>query len=213
MPVKSDSYLEIEAKLWVEDLAALEARIRSEGGSLRAARVFERNVRFEDAGHTLTPNGIVLRLRQDSGARLTYKAPASSALEPHPEALQVRFEAEVTVSDFDTMHTILQRLGFQPVMIYEKYRTTYALNGVDIALDEMPYGSFVELEGTPEAIEQVVAALGLSLCRRFGESYALLFEYVCANLGLTFHDLTFANFEGVAVPLAAFAPPGEYKPS
>mgnify|MGYP005838735147 CR=1 FL=1 len=198
-------HLEVEAKLWVQDLAALEARLAEAGATRRQGRVFERNIRYEDAAGALTPNGIVLRLRRDEQARLTYKGPASQG----SPGLQTRFEAEVTVSDFETMDLILRKLGFWPFMRYEKYRTTYALDGVEVMLDEMPYGHFVEIEGSPDRIEAVIEQLGLATAPRFQESYAVLFDHVRTNLGLGFTDLTFENFQGIAVPLEALRPPEE----
>lgn len=198
------AYLEVEAKLWVKNLELVESRLAALGAQSSHARQFERNVRYEDAARTLTPGGIVLRLRQDDRVRLTYKG---LALERAREGQQARFEAEVTVNDFETMDLILKRLGFSPYMLYEKYRTTYKLNGVEIVLDEMPYGRFVEIEGDPDSIEQTIEALGLAECIRFKESYSRLFDYVRANLKLAFHDLTFENFAGLEVPLDAFCQP------
>ncbi len=110
-----------------------------------------------------------------------------------------------TVSDFDNMETILGKLGFIPVMVYEKYRTTYAYDGTEVTLDEMPYGSFVEIEGDQAAIGRVVEALELDDARRMFASYTVLFKFVSANMGLDFTDLTFANFAGISVPESAFA--------
>lgn len=197
-------YLELEAKLWVADLAEIEARLQATGALLKLPRVLERNIRYENTRHDLTASGIVLRLRQDSRIRLTYKGPA----EESPSAgLQSRFEAEVTVDDFDTMALILERLGYQPYMTYEKYRTTYMLAGAEVVLDEMPYGQFVEVEGNAAAIEAAITVLGLTDAMRFGASYGQLFDYVRANLGLTMRDLTFENFAGIDVPPQAFRPP------
>ncbi|GAB4569994.1 MAG: hypothetical protein Kow0077_03420 [Anaerolineae bacterium] len=199
----ADRHLEIEAKLWVEALPPVLAKLAQAGAEMRHPRIFERNIRYEDASGSLTPAGVVLRLRQDDRARLTYKGPA---LVPATTGLQTRFEAEVTVDDFDTMALILERLGYRPFMVYEKYRTTYVLDETEIVLDEMPYGLFVEIEGAPDRIEAVIDRLGLADAPRFGESYAQLFERVKHRLGLTFTDLTFENFSGIRVPLEAFLP-------
>lgn len=202
---RQQDHLEIEAKLWVPELAPVSEALQVHGAALRHPRILERNIRYEDPDGTFVPGGIVLRLRQDSQVRLTYKSPAEPATD---DGLQTRFEAEVVVDDFATMDLILRRLGYRPFMIYEKYRTTYALGEVEIVLDELPYGHFVEIEGSPAAIERAVQLLGLAACHRFAESYARLFDYVRANLGLTFTDLTFANFAGIEVPFEAFLPPG-----
>ncbi|NPV66470.1 MAG: class IV adenylate cyclase [Anaerolineae bacterium] len=202
---RQQDHQEIEAKLWVPELAPVAEALQVHGAALRHPRILERNIRYEDPDGTFVPGGIVLRLRQDSQVRLTYKSPAEAAT---ADGLQARFEAEVVVDDFATMDLILRRLGYRPFMIYEKYRTTYALGEVEVVLDELPYGHFVEIEGPPAAIEMAVQLLGLAACHRFVESYARLFDYVRANLGLTFTDLTFANFAGIEVPFEAFLPPG-----
>jgi adenylate cyclase class 2 len=161
--------------------------------------VFERNVRYENAAQTLTPAGIVLRLRQDTRIRLTYKNSASVE-----NGIISRFEAEVEVSDFDTMATILAKLGYSPYMTYEKYRTTYELDGAEVVLDELPYGNFVEIEGDADTIEHVISRLELDSATRYAASYVALFDNVRHKLGLQFTDLTFANFESVNVMESAF---------
>jgi adenylate cyclase class 2 len=191
---------ETETKLYTPDLASVEARLQALGALLIAPRVYERNVRYDDADGTLTPNHIVLRLRQDTRARLTYKADGRVQ-----DGIITRFEAEVEVSDFDTMALILGRLGYQPQMVYEKYRTTYTLDGAEITLDELPYGNFIEVEGQFSAIQGVIERLGLADAPRFGASYSGLFWRVRQHLGLSFADLTFDNFAGIRVPPEAFA--------
>ncbi|MBN1201937.1 MAG: class IV adenylate cyclase [Anaerolineae bacterium] len=199
----ADKLIETEVKLFTPDLDAVRARLETAGAALDQARVHEHNIRYEDAGGTLTGRGIVLRLRRDRRARLTYKEPPSGGVSLSP-GVWTRFEAEVTVDDLDTMDVILQRLGFHPHVVYEKYRTTYRLGDAEIVLDEMPYGDFIEVEGTPEAIESALAALGMQAEPRLLLSYMALFERVKAALGLDIHDLTFANFEGVDVPPEVF---------
>lgn len=198
-------YVETEIKLYVHDLNEVAARLTAAGATLTAPRVYERNVRYENAARSLTPSGIVLRLRADTRSRLTYKEEHGQPIEG--DVAYSRFEAEVEVSDFDAMHTILVHLGFQPYMTYEKYRTTYTLDGGEIVLDEMPYGTFVEIEGQPEVIADLLTRLDLETAPRFRESYTALFDRVRRRLRLAFADLTFANFEGVDVPASALLQP------
>lgn len=194
---------EIEIKLYAPDLDAIRVRLEAGGARLEHPRVYERNIRYDNAAHTLVSSGIIIRLRQDSRARLTYKEPGT-VLE---SGIYARYEAEVEVGDFEKMHTILQKLGFAPSMIYEKYRTTYAYEGAEIVLDEMPYGRFVEIEGDEAAIQRAVERFGFANMTRFNAGYAALFENVRRNLGLTFRDLTFANFSEILVPEGAFHAP------
>jgi adenylate cyclase class 2 len=186
---------ETEVKIHVPDLDTIRARLESAGAALESGRVFERNVRYEDAAQTFTGRGIVLRLREDNRVRLTVKESPTLV-----DGMMARFEAEVTLDDFDVMDIILQKLGFKPFVVYEKYRTTYQLGAVEIVLDEMPYGNFVEIEGEPDTIRAALDTLGLADAPRIGMSYLSLFEHIKAALDLAMHDLTFANFAGIDVP-------------
>lgn len=172
------------------------------------ARLYERNVRYENADKSLSGQDIVLRLRQDDRVRLTYKAPLA---ERRVDSITEKFEAEVTVSDFDTMDVILGRLGYTPYLIYEKYRTTYRYDELEIVLDELPYGNFIEIEGDSERIGEMRARLGLGDAPAFTDSYVDLLAHVRRALGIISTDLTFENFSGVIVPLSAFYPPKEGK--
>ncbi len=198
-----NDYREVEIKLYTPDLEAMRARLERTGAELIAPRILERNIRYDSADGSLVSRGLILRLRQDTRARLTYKAGG----EQMDNGLYARFEAEVEVSDFDTMDVILTRLGFRWSMVYEKYRTTYRLAGAEIVLDELPYGNFVEIEGDESSILRAVDLLGLHDATRFNLGYAALFDNVRRNLGLTFRDLTFTNFSGLIVPEQAFHPP------
>jgi len=177
-------YIETEIKLYVVDHAPTVARLETLGAALTAPRVLERNTRYDTAGEALRAKRAVLRLRSDTRARLTYKDGDRLTGDYGVS----RFEAEVEVSDFDTMEVILRKLGFASVLEYEKYRTTYQLYGVEVTLDEMPYGNFVEIEGEDAAIGRVMSALELSTAVRMTNSYVVLFETVRRNLELKFKD-------------------------
>ncbi|RIK18520.1 MAG: class IV adenylate cyclase [Anaerolineae bacterium] len=117
---------------------------------------FERNVRFDTPDEALLRRQELLRLRQDARVRLTFKGPAA---EDAISEAKVREEIELEVGDFDRMALILERLGLQPMQVYEKYRETYRWGNIEIVLDELPYGNFVELEGSEDGLKTVAAAL------------------------------------------------------
>jgi adenylate cyclase class 2 len=193
------AHTETEVKLYCPNLSAIARKLIQAGAALAVPRVFERNVRYENADESLTASGIVVRLRHDYRTRLTYKGPGAAQ-----DGIIARYEAEVEVSDFDTMHAILLHLGYHPHLIYEKFRTTYTLDDVEIVLDELPYGYFVEIEGSASAIEQTLHKLDIGSLPRYGQSYTALFEIVKQNLKLDFQHLTFENFDGITVPETAF---------
>lgn len=187
---------ETEVKFYIAQPQQMEAALQAAGAVLQQPRIFESNLRYDSPDASFTANGIVLRLRQDSRCRLTYKAPAS----PAADGLSTRLELETEVSDFAAMDAILRHLGYQHSLVYEKYRSSYQLHGAEVVLDELPYGHFVEIEGQPSAIEACIRVLGLAGARRILASYTDLFQRVRLALGLDFRDLTFANFAGHPVP-------------
>ena len=191
---------ETEVKLYVADLEGLAVRLAAAGAALHSPRTYEHNVRYDTPGGDLSRQGVVLRLRQDARVRLTYKGPAGVS-----DGVMSRYEAEVTVDDFATTDGILRALGYVPFVVYEKYRTTYQWGEAEVVLDEMPFGSFCEIEGPLPAIRATLAAFDLEDCPRIPTSYLGVFLALKGRLGLTFNDLTFANFAGITVPPELFS--------
>ena len=190
---------ETELKLHTPDLPRVRSALEEASAALKKPRVYERSLRYENAAKTLGDSGIVLRLRQTSADNrqglLTYKEGARIE-----NGISQRFEAEAAVDDFEMMAMILGKLGYEVALIYEKYRTTYTLGEAEIMLDEMPFGSFSEIEADADVIESLVMRLGLENQPRMAASYTEIFANVKARLNLDFRDLTFDNFAGVAVP-------------
>jgi len=186
---------EIEAKFYVLDLGKIESRLQTLEARLIQPRVLETNIRFDLPDARLRSEGRVLRLRQDTEARLTYK---DSGKGEH--GIIKRAEIEFTVEDFNKAKLFLEALGYQKILIYEKYRTTYEFEACHIMLDELPYGNFVEIEGENiESIRLAAEKLNLNLGTSITASYSALFERARQTLGFTFTDLTFENFTGIEV--------------
>lgn len=190
---------ELEVKFFVADLTAVEGRLQALEARLLQPRVHEINLRFDTPDGELSRQFRVLRLRQDEAARLTYKGPSV-----YQEGVRARQEIEFTVGDFDAAQRFLEALGYRVALMYEKYRTTYELEGVHVTLDKMPYGNFIEIEGPdPTSIRRVNEQLGLEWEHRVPESYTMLFERLRDTLKLTFTDLSFANFAGLDISMDA----------
>jgi adenylate cyclase class 2 len=186
---------ELEVKFYLADLPALEARLRALGARLVQASLHEVNLRFDTPDRDLTRSYQVLRLRQDTAARMTYKGPGKDK-----DGVRLRQEIEFSVSNFEAARDLLLALGYQVSVMYEKYRTTYALDEVEVTLDQMPYGNFAEIEGPdPASIHRASERLGLNWERRGLESYTALFERLRTALGFTFRDLVFDNFRGLKI--------------
>jgi len=185
---------EIEVKFYLHDLARLEQRLQMLGAERITPRVHEVNLRFDLPDGSLTRSHRVVRLRQDHTAHLTYKGPQQSSV------VSMRQEIEFEVSSFEAAKHFLEALGYRVSVMYEKYRTTYEIAETQIALDEMPYGNFVEIEAPDAAsIEILAAALGLNWQARCTESYLALFERLRQQGKTDAQHLSFEAFKGLQI--------------
>ena len=195
----SESGQEIEAKFYVRDLDEIITRLHELEAALIQRRVLETNLRFDLPDASLRAEGRVLRLRRDTEARFTYKGPSTNE-----QGVLSRTEIEFTVGDFEKAKEFMEALGYQKLLYYDKYRTTYALQTsevfVHVMLDELPYGNFVEIEGeSSEMIRAVANQLNLNWDTAIGTSYTALFERARKTLRFVFRDLSFENFAGMEV--------------
>lgn len=181
---------EVEIKFYVNHLADIEEKLHQLNAEMIHPRVYEINLRFDNETNDLLRERRVLRLRRDWRSLLTFKGP----MEPG-QSVSVRQELEVVVSSFETTRQILEALGYHVSVMYEKYRTTYHMNKTVIALDEMPFGLFVEIEGDDaESIRAVSDLLGLNWEARCLEGYLALFARLQRLEILGARHLTFAEF-------------------
>ncbi|MBI4761451.1 MAG: class IV adenylate cyclase [Chloroflexota bacterium] len=198
---------ETEAKFYVRDLKRIESRLRQWEARLIQPRLLERNIRFDLPDNRLRSEGRVLRLRQDTAARLTYKGKSAN----HQGVLK-RTEIEFVAEDFEKARQFLEALGYRRLFYYEKYRTTYGLTqpsevfeasegSVHVMLDELPYGTFVEIEGeTVESIQAAAEKLALKWECAIPTSYHVLFDRLCRKYpALDAADLSFAALQGMTI--------------
>jgi adenylate cyclase class 2 len=178
---------ETEIKLAFPSPQDARRTLAGAGAHEAKARVFEDNVLFDREDRPLASRGCLLRLRRaGSRAIVTFKGPVEGA-----HRHKVRTESEVEVGDADEMERILSGIGFRPVYRYQKYRTGFELAGVDIALDETAIGTYVELEGDPDAIDRVARALGKEPRDYLKETYRELQERHATSRGEVAGDLLY----------------------
>jgi adenylate cyclase class 2 len=137
-------------------------------GAKRKGEEFEVNTLY--AGDNLEMGRNVLRLRR-VGKRgiLAYKErlPKRSTIKHHRED-------ETRVDDPDAMALILVALGFTPSVVYEKRRETWTLGKTEIVIDELPFGLFMEIEGTEQSIRAVESKLAIKRLRSEPATYPQL---------------------------------------
>ena len=177
----------------------MRQRLMAIGATLIAPRTYEENLLFDTPDAQFRRQGRLLRLRRDQRNRITYKEPP---VRNDPD-FKIMQEFEVEVSDFDQAHAILTKLGFVLSLRFEKYRETFTYQGAEIVLDEVPFGTFMEIEGSQDAIRAIVTALGLDFDARLVSSYVDIFDIICTTYKLPVMDITFAAFRSLAIDIRA----------
>ena len=148
--------IEIEKKfrLRTDQLSALSEKLERVGAT-REGREFEENTLYRHKA--IDVNTSVLRVRRVGGRTiLTFKEQI-----PTTTSAKYRREEEAEVSDYAALEAILELLGCEPALVYEKRRETWRLGGAEITIDELPFGWFMEIEGSEEAIAEVERLIGM----------------------------------------------------
>lgn len=193
-------HLEVELKFYISDLAKLRAHLLELGAECISQRTFEHNVCFDTQNSRLLKNKRLLRLRKDRRTTLTFKSPPSET----DSRFKVHREMEVHIDDFEAMEAILNALGFFRRQVYEKRRETWSLIGAMLCLDSMPFGNFLEIEGSTDSIIQIAHDLELRWEQRILANYIGMFAVLQEKEGLAFSDVTFDNFKSVDIPFERY---------
>jgi len=178
--------IEIEAKMRLDDIEAMIARL-DEAGAVRGPTRRETNVFFDTPEHTLKSSDQGLRVRveqrEDGPGRdiiVTHKGPRAHG------PLKSRAETEVHVDDADHAAALLAALGYHVQLSFEKRRQTCSVGGCAIAVDQLPYlGDFIEIEGPDDqTVLAVRAKLGLDNAAIIRASYIAMLQTYLAE-----HDI------------------------
>jgi adenylate cyclase class 2 len=190
----SEDHLEIEVKYYLPDISAIRNRIVDLGAD-SLGKTYEMNILFDDANKNLLKRKSVLRLRKDTKTKLTFKSPPLVSEDESDKQFKILRELEVEVASFSTMKRIIESLGFQKTLFYEKWRETFLFKDIVICLDNMPYGDFLELEGEKETIKLFANKTGMKWGKRILFSYPELFKIIKEKEKIHFTDITFENFK------------------
>jgi len=130
--------------------------------------VFE--VNYQHRGGQMDGRGATLRLRKIGDFTvLTYKEKIKNAT-----GTKQKIEFETAVSDVVAAEKIIERLGYKLTAVYEKRRKYWRFGNVEVVLDELPFGLYMEIEGTIAEIEKAEKALGLKEIEREPRGYPRL---------------------------------------
>lgn len=172
---------EVELKgVFESDAAAAAARraLEGAGAELRfEGRLEDR--RYDAPDRVLSQRDHVLRLRvyrsEKLRASLDFKGPTG-----YDDGYKVREEHSVEVADPLEMDRILIALGYEVTREIDREIAQFAFAGATVRFEQYPrMDTLVEVEGSPDAIERAIGALGVPRDRFTSErlpDFVLRFE-------------------------------------
>ncbi|QQE10507.1 class IV adenylate cyclase [Planctomycetota bacterium] len=158
---------EIEAKMKLTDREAIEEKLRKLDGEF-VCEIFEINTYFDTPTCELKQKDEGLRIRieqhcNEAGDEITKKVVMTHKGAREGGELKSRMENEVVIEHADSGEHLINGLGYEAVLRFEKRRKRWKFYGCLIELDELPLiGQFIEIEGkTDEVIYEARKKLGL----------------------------------------------------
>lgn len=141
-------------------------------GATFVKEVFE--VNYQHRGGEMDERGATLRLRKIGDYTvLTYKEKVKTE-----NGAKHKIEYETNVSDVEAAENIIDRLGYRLTAVYEKRRKYWEYGDVEVVIDELPFGLYMEIEGTEDAIAKAEKKLGLKPIEHEPRGYPrLTFKY------------------------------------
>jgi adenylate cyclase, class 2 len=161
--------IEIEKKyrLTKRLLVEMAGKLNDLGASF-AYENFEQN--YLHRGGVLDERAAVLRLRKtDQKNTLTYKEKAG-----YDGDFKHQIEFETVISDVDATESIIEKLGYKLSVVYEKHRKAWHFGPVEVVLDELPFGFYMEIEGEMQDITDAEELLGIQSLETEARGYPRL---------------------------------------
>ncbi len=149
MAIEIEKKYRLDKKLLVE----MAAKLR-ELDAVFTSDVFEEN--YLHRGGLLDERNAVLRVRKTGDKTLlTYKEKVDTESD-----FKHKIEFETVVADVEATESIIEKLGYKLSLVYEKHRKSWHLGNVEVVLDELPFGYYMEIEGSMEDILEAEKLLG-----------------------------------------------------
>ena len=177
--------IEKEIKVKVANYKDLLERLLRDGAFI-LNKSKEKTFRLYTPNMDLEKRGVFLRVRSGSKNTITMKEKIGE-----DKNVRSRKETEFEINDVDKMAYIFEKLGFTYIRIMEKYRVNLQYKGAVLSLDEMPFGMFLEIEGTEEQIETITTELGYSANDKVLGTYWDVFEEYQKENNLTGENIVF----------------------
>lgn len=179
---------EIEIKIQLNDKKEIQQRLQALGWYIKDL-IFHKTYLLSTPNEALFEQGIFPRVRVEGNRTIftiKVKSQKNKADDKNLNYFQ-RDEYEVEVEDADKIVKMLSILGLTEQLVDEKYRQTW-LNekseGLSIVIDTLPFGCFLEIEGTKDQIEKTVKQLDLQNEKRITIAYRRVYREYCKKNGI-----------------------------
>ncbi|MFH0955227.1 MAG: class IV adenylate cyclase [Candidatus Micrarchaeota archaeon] len=174
---------EIEIKFRIQNPEEIRKKIMKSGKLI--GKAFEKTIRFDTKTKNLEKEEKFIRIRSGFSNTLTFKRKIEN------KEFREREEIELEISDIEKMRQILKNLGFDKELIMEKHREKWKFKDAEIALDTLPMGTFVEIEGSEQSIKETAKLLGLDFENRILETYWEIWKDYTKKNRIQSEDITF----------------------
>lgn len=164
---------EVEVKFKIKSPRLIEKYLKTLGAK-KIFQALEKDIYYSTPFRRRTQFTIRLRKISNEGI-FTLKYPV---LKERSKRYKVLNELEAVVKDADMFDKMLKKIGFKPTFFKEKFRKTYKLKQVLIAIDKLPYiGFYIEIEGAKSKIKEVLKLLKLDQKKSEILTYADIFRH------------------------------------
>lgn len=161
---------EKEIKLKVDNFKKLIDYLLKNGAEILNATK-EVTIRMDTPNKDLKKRGLFLRVRSGSKKVITLKEKLGN-----DERVKTRKETEFEIENIKKMIYILGKLGFDYRLVMEKYRINLKYKGAKLSIDELPFGIYLEIEGSEKTIYKVAKELGYTKKEKILLTYWDLFD-------------------------------------
>lgn len=184
--------LETERKYLGADFDKLRARLGEIGARYEGIR-FETNILYSNVNPACQTDISVVRMRiieeRDRSYNIFTLKSRSHLEEVSGAACKIREELETEVGDAEIFNQILERMGYQKSLVYEKLREGWKLSfmedgieeNVQVDLDRLAFCRCLEIEGTCGGIERAASLLDLDDSQISVAGYPRVYEKLAAE--------------------------------
>ena len=177
---------EIEIKIRLKDKKAIQKKLLELGWQIKELR-FQRDTRVIQPTHSTVYKNVFPRVREDSnGSKIFTVKVKNDIIKDSDKKYFERDEYELEIEEPSTMLKIFYILGFTDQRVLEKYRQFWIFNGsnIDLVIDSVPFGDYLEIEGNKDEINKIVNELELQDEPRVTNAYFVEYANYCVANGI-----------------------------